>query len=70
MDTLLFKIFLNNILRFNEKTDICNFANDNTIYSYAWSLKNVTENLNYDLKIVFHGSKIIKWCKILNHDLK
>ena len=30
---LFFNIFLNNILWFIEKTDICNFANENTIYN-------------------------------------
>ena len=42
---LLFNIFLNDMLWFVEKTDICNFADDNTIYSCAKSVNDVIENL-------------------------
>ena len=47
---LFLNIFLNDMLWFNEKTDICNFAVDNTIYSCAKSVNNVIENLQSDLK--------------------
>ena len=40
-----------------EKTDICNFTDDNTIYSCAKSLDDVIENLQSDLKIA------LKWFK-------
>ena len=33
LGSLFFSIFLSNILWFIEKTDICNFANENTIYN-------------------------------------
>ena len=42
---LFFNIFLNDMLGFVEKTDICNFADDNTIYSCANSVNDVIENL-------------------------
>ena len=42
---LFFNIFLNDMLEFVEKTDICNFADDNTIYSCANSVNDVIENL-------------------------
>ena len=51
---LLFNIFLNDMLWFIEKTYICNFANDNTIYSCTKSV-NIIENLQSDPKIV------LKW---------
>ena len=54
---LLFNIFLNDMLWFVEKTNICNFADGNTIYSCAKSVNDVTENLQSDLKIV------LKWFK-------
>ena len=54
---LLFNIFLNDMLWFVEKTDICNFADDNTIYSCAKSVNDVIDNLQSDLKIV------LKWFK-------
>ena len=52
-----FNIFLNDMLWFVEKTDICNFADENTIYSCAKSINDVTENLQSDLKIA------LKWFK-------
>ena len=55
LDPLLFNIFLNDMLWFVEKTDICNFADGNTIYSCAKSVNDVIENLQSDLKVV------LKW---------
>ena len=54
---LLFNFFLNDMLWFVEKTDICNFAEDNSIYSCAKSVNDVIENLQSDLKIA------LKWFK-------
>ena len=45
------------MLWFIEKTDICNFTEDNTIYSCAKSVNNAIENLQSDLKIA------LKWFK-------
>ena len=45
------------MLWFVEKTDICNFADDNTIYTCAKSVNDIIENLQSDLKIV------LKWFK-------
>ena len=50
LDPLLFNIFLNDMLWFVEKTDICNFADENTIHSRAKSVNDVIENLQSDLK--------------------
>ena len=41
-----------------EKSDICNFADDNTLYSCAANLKTVLENLKHD------ASKLLYWFKI------
>ena len=57
LSPLLFSIFLNDTLWFVEKADICNFADDNTIYSCAKSVNDFIENLQSDLKIV------LKWFK-------
>ena len=54
---LTFNLFLNDMLWFVRKTDICNFAYDNTIESCARSVKDVIENLQSDLKIE------LKWFK-------
>ena len=45
------------MLWFIEKTDICNFADDNTIYSRPKSVNDVIENLQSNLKIA------LKWFK-------
>ena len=45
------------MLWFVEKTDICNFADDNTIYSCTKPVNDVIENLQSDLKMV------LKWFK-------
>ena len=55
---LLFNAFINNIFMFIEKTEICNFADDNTIYDCGEDLSNILENLNHDLKI------LLKWFRI------
>ena len=47
---LLFNVFINAILMFIEKSKICNFANDNTIYDCGKDLNNILENLKHDMK--------------------
>ena len=42
---LFFNIFLNGMLWLVERTDICNFADNSTIYGCAKSGEDVTENL-------------------------
>ena len=46
---LFFNIFINDLLNIVEKTSICNFADDNTIYSCGNTVKNVMSNLQDDL---------------------
>ena len=55
---LLFSIFVNDIFMFIEKTEVCNFADNDTIYDCDEDLSNVLENLKHDLKILF------KWFRI------
>ena len=54
---LLFNIFLNDILFLNLNSKICNFADDNTIYSCASSTNEVIQNLQDDLKVVLSWFK-------------
>ena len=37
---------------FIKKTEVCNFAHDNTIYDCGKDLSNVLENLKHDLRIL------------------
>ena len=54
---LLFNIFINDLLTVVTKTDLCNFADDNTIYSCADSLMQVISELQDDLPIVLSWFK-------------
>ena len=47
---LLFNIFINDIFFFIEKSEICNFADDNTLYSRDRNLLRIKENLTFDMK--------------------
>ena len=42
---LLFNIFINDIFLVVEKSDICNFADDNTFYSHGSNLPLILNNL-------------------------
>ena len=55
---LLFNAFINDIFTFIEKTEICNFADDNIIYDCGEDSPNISENLKHDLKI------LLKWFRI------
>ena len=55
---LLFNIFINDLFLFIEKSEICNFADDNTIYNCNDNLENILQNLEFDMK------NILKWFKV------
>ena len=55
---LLFNIFLNDIFLFIVDTDICNFADDNTIYACGMSFERVLNRLSNDIK------RLENWFKI------
>ena len=50
--------FINDLFFIIEKSDICNFADENTLYSCGADLKTVLENLKQD------ASKLLYWFKI------
>ena len=45
---LLFNIYLNDLFLVNKNTDVCNFADDTTIYSCDQDLRTVIRNLEHD----------------------
>ena len=55
LGSLLFTIFINDILFFVEKSEICNFTDDNTIYSCGKDLRKIKEDLICTMK------NILKW---------
>ena len=55
LGSLLFNIFLIDLLVINLKSIVCNFANDNTFYYCGKITENVIKNLQSDLKVVLKG---------------
>ena len=51
---ILFNIFKNDLLFSIEKSDICNFADDNTLYACDNSFDSLLSRLNSDLEIVIN----------------
>ena len=50
---LLLNIFINNIFLFVEKSEVCNFGDGNTSYSYGKDLLRIEQDLIYDMEILF-----------------
>ena len=55
---LFFNLFINDLFLFIERTNICNFADDNTIYSCNINLQTILKDLNYGMQ------NILKWFKV------
>ena len=55
---LLFNIFTNDLFLFIGKSGICNFADNNTLYSVKKNIENVILDLKTDLV------RVMKWFKI------
>ena len=55
---LLFNIFINDLFLFIQKTNMCNFADGNTIYSCNNNLQTILKNLKHDMV------NILKWFKV------
>ena len=58
LDPLLFSIFINDIFMIIEQSDICNFADDNTLYSCGKRLTEIKENFVSDTK------SILSWFRL------
>ena len=55
---LMFNIFINDLIMFIEKTIICNFGDDNTLYKYSPSLSVVLNCLERDITIALNWFKV------------
>ena len=58
LGSLLFNLFINDLFLFIEKTNIGNFAHDNTIYSCNNNLQTILKNLKHDM------INVLKWFKV------
>ena len=55
---LLFNIFINDIFLVVEKSGICNFADDNTLFSHGSNLSLILNNLEHDMRNLLYWFKI------------
>ena len=55
---LFFNLFIDDLFIFIEGTNICNFSDDNTIYSCSINLQTILIDLKFDMQ------NILKWFKI------
>ena len=55
---LFFNLFINDLCLFIERTNICNFADDDTIYSCNINLQTILKDLKHDMQ------NILKWFKV------
>ena len=55
---LIFNIFINDLIIFIEKTDICNFTDYNTLYKSSTSLSVVLNCLEHYITIVLNWFKV------------
>ena len=58
LEPLLFNIFINYIFLFIGKSDISNFADDNTLFSCGENLSVILKSLEHDMKI------LLKWLNL------
>ena len=54
---ILFNLFLNDLFLFIEETQICNFADDNTVYSCEKTIEQVALKLEHDIP------RVLNWLK-------
>ena len=55
---LFFNVFINDLFIFIEICEICNFADDNTLYSSGVELSSILENLKHDTKTILNWFRI------------
>ena len=55
---LLFNIFINDTFMIIEESDICNFADDDTLYSCGETLTEIKENLISDTEIILNWFRL------------
>ena len=51
-------MFINDIFMVIEQSDICNFAGNNTLYSYGEWLTEIKENLIFDTKGILNWFRL------------
>ena len=55
---ILFNIFINDLIFFIRKTEVCNFSDGTTIYSYSLNYKEAAHKLSNDTHIVLNWFKV------------
>ena len=55
---ILFNVFIQDIFMVIEQSDICNFADDNTLYSCGERLTEIKENLIFDTRSILNRFRL------------
>ena len=58
---LLFNFFRNDFINIVEHSELCNFADDDTIFSCDETFESVASNLEEDMSQAISCFKLIKW---------
>ena len=65
LGSILVKIFIHDLLLFIKETDVCNFADNATLYKYGRYLNIVSKKLERDVNKQLISPIITKWWQIL-----
>ena len=60
---LFFNLFINDLFLFIDRTNTCNFADDNTVYSGNISLQTISKDLKYDMQNILKCFKRMVYLK-------
>ena len=58
LGSLLLNVFLNDLLMFIQKAEICNFADENTLYSCGKEFHIIMNDLKHDISIISKRFKV------------
>ena len=61
LGSILFNIFINYLCHRRIDSGICNFTDENTIFSCRVELQEIASNLESDLSRLFQCSQALKW---------
>ena len=58
LEQILFNLLINNLMLFINKTELCNFADDTTLYKCSSNYKEANQKLYNDTHIVLNWFRI------------
>ena len=58
LEQILFNLLINNLMLFINKTELCNFADDTTLYKCSLNYKEANQKLYNDTHIVLNWFRV------------